>query len=172
MSARSNVRNRVAKAGVAVATTTSTPPGSNVMRLGPLHGPVLASGPAYEGSGVQPGLVIRYRGLTDSRVTPRSHRLTASCLPIRSHSRGQRRTQVTNRQPQALHHTGRLSMAWKGARAPNLGPIWAQSPRLGITDACLIGGGYFIHARFGPTERSPPIWGSKSHEFLSYPLPP
>src|SRR5215207_6675064 len=58
-----------------------------------------------------------------------------------------------------VHHTGRPSMAWKEPERRT----WAQSG-LNARDwasqnACLIGGGYFIHARFRPTYRSPPIWG-------------
>ena len=31
-------------------------------------------------------------------------------------------------------------------------------------NACLIGVGYFIHARVRPADRYPPIWGSKCHD--------
>ena len=48
--------------------------------------------------------------------------------------------------------------------APTLGPIWANARDLASQNACLIGGGYFIHARFRPTDRSPPIWGSRGRE--------
>jgi hypothetical protein len=66
-----------------------------------------------------------------------------------------------------LHHTGRLSMAWKESERPNLGSIWAQRPRLGITERLLDRGGYFIHARLRPTDRSPPIWGQGSRVQIS-----
>jgi hypothetical protein len=63
--------------------------------------------------------------------------------------------------------TGRLSMAWKEPECRT----WAQSgpnARDGASqNACLIGGGYFIHARFRPTYGSPPIWGSRGREFKS-----
>jgi hypothetical protein len=63
------------------------------------------------------------------------------------------------------HHAGQLSMAWKEPERRT----WAQSgPNArdwASQNASLIGGGYFIYARFRPIDRSPPIWGSKSHEF-------
>ena len=72
------------------------------------------------------------------------------------------RTRVTNRQPLGMDHSWLMLHGTEGARAPNLGPIWAQRPRLGITQCCLIGGGYFIRARFRPTYTSALIWGSRS----------
>jgi hypothetical protein len=65
------------------------------------------------------------------------------------------------------HLTGRLSMAWKEPERRT----WAQSGTnardWASQNACLIGGGYFIRARFRPTYRSPPIWGSRGREFKS-----
>jgi len=55
----------------------------------------------------------------------------------------------------------------KGVRAPDLGPIWAQRPRRASQNACLIGDGDSIHAHFRPTDRSPPIWGSRGRRFKS-----
>jgi hypothetical protein len=64
-----------------------------------------------------------------------------------------------------VHHTGRPSIAWKEPERRT----WAQSgPNASdgaSQNACLIGGGYFIHARFRSTDRSPPIWGSRGREF-------
>ena len=66
-----------------------------------------------------------------------------------------------------VHHTGRLSMAWKESERRT----WAQSgPNVrdwASQNARLIGGGYFIHARLRPRDRSPPIWGSRGREFKS-----
>ena len=66
-----------------------------------------------------------------------------------------------------VHHTSRLSMAWKESERRT----WAQSgPNVrdwASQNARLIGGGYFIHARLRPRDRSPPIWGSRGREFKS-----
>jgi hypothetical protein len=57
----------------------------------------------------------------------------------------------------ALKESERRTWAQSGLNARD----WASQ------NACLIGGGYFIHARFRPTDRSPPIWGSRGRRFKS-----
>ena len=60
----------------------------------------------------------------------------------------------------------------EGVRAPNLGPIGAQRPRLAITER-LLAVGRLLHPRWLETHK--PIsadLGVKSHEFLSCPPPP
>jgi hypothetical protein len=84
-------------------------------------------------------------------------------------SQSQSTTDPGDRSPASapVHHTGRLSMAWKEPERRT----WAQSgPNArdwASQNACLIGGGYFIHGRFRPIDTSPPIWGSRGREFKS-----
>jgi hypothetical protein len=52
----------------------------------------------------------------------------------------------------------------EGARAPNLGPIWAQGPRLGITER-LLDRWRLLDARLPEVQAL--IWGSKGREFKS-----
>jgi hypothetical protein len=53
----------------------------------------------------------------------------------------------------------------EGVRAPNLGPIWAQRPRLGITERLLDREG-LLHPLSLETHRQIPTnLGVKSHEF-------
>src|SRR5215203_3578708 len=55
----------------------------------------------------------------------------------------------------------------EGARAPNLGPIWAQRPRLGITER-LLDRWRLLHPRWlQTTDTAPPIWGSRGRRFRS-----
>ena len=102
-------------------------------------------------------------------------RLRVASVAVRG-VRGKLRAPGAERRWQRLQSRQRLqpvacvsqaTMALEGVRAPNLGPLWAQRPRLAITER-LHAIGRLLHPRSRETHRPiPPIWGSMGREFKS-----
>ena len=78
-------------------------------------------------------------------------------------SRAERRWQrlQSRQRSQPVACVSQATMALEGVRAPNLGPMWAQRPRLAITER-LHAIGRLLHPRSRETHRPiPSIWGSR-----------
>jgi hypothetical protein len=102
-------------------------------------------------------------------------RLRVASVAVRG-VRGKLRAPGAERRWQRLQSRQRLqpvacvsqaTMALEGVRAPNLGPMWAQRPRLAITER-LHAIERLLHLHSPETHRPiPPIWGSRGREFKS-----